>query len=224
MFIVEKKPKSVSAEAYKSLRTNLQYSSFDKEYRTIVVTSSEPGEGKSTTAGNLAIVLAQGEANVLLVDCDMRKPTLHKRFKMSNTKGLSDLLVSKSNLGSEVDKIVQKYSNNLSVITAGKIPPNPSEMLGSKSMERFLEDMKGIYDYIVLDTPPVQAVTDAQILARKVDGVLLVIRANKTKKEVVNNSVNAINNINGNLIGIVLNGVDTTSQKYYHYYEEEGKK
>lgn len=217
MFIVEKKPKSVSAEAYKGLRTNIQYSSFDKDYKTIVVTSSDPGEGKSTTSGNLALVLSQGESKVLLVDCDMRKPTLHKRMKISNDKGLSDLLVSKGSRN--INSVSHTYSKNLIVITAGKIPPNPSEMLASKAMSNFLEEMKKEFDYIVLDTPPINAVTDSQILAGKVDGVLLVLRANKTKKDVVANSINTIKRMNSNLIGIVLNGVDKKLQKYYDYSE-----
>lgn len=218
MFIVEKKPKSISTEAYKSLRTNIQYSSFDDEYKTIVVTSSEPGEGKSTTSGNLALVLAQGESNVLLIDCDMRKPTLHKKFAISNTSGLSDLLQCKSKMN--LEKISYKYNNNLTIITSGKIPPNPSEMLASKAMSNFLEEMKSKFDYIILDTPPIHAVTDSQILARKVDGVLLVVRANKTKKDLVNNSINSIKNIKANFIGVVLNGVDISDNKYYQYYGE----
>lgn len=218
MFIVEKKPKSISTEAYKSLRTNIQYSSFDDEYKTIVVTSSEPGEGKSTISGNLALVLAQGESNVLLIDCDMRKPTLHKKFAISNTSGLSDLLQCKSKMN--LEKISYKYNNNLTIITSGKIPPNPSEMLASKAMSNFLEEMKSKFDYIILDTPPIHAVTDSQILARKVDGVLLVVRANKTKKDLVNNSINSIKNIKANFIGVVLNGVDISDNKYYQYYGE----
>lgn len=218
MFIVEKKPKSISAEAYKSLRTNIQYSSFDNEYKTIVVTSSEPGEGKSTVSGNLAIVLSQGEANVLLIDCDMRKPTIHKKFTVTNTNGLSDLLHCKNKMS--LESISFKYNNNLTIITSGKIPPNPSEMLASRAMSNFLEEMKKKFDYIILDTPPIHAVTDSQILARKVDGVLLVVKSNKTKKELVNNSIKSIEKINANLIGVVLNGVDNSSNKYYQYYGE----
>lgn len=216
MFIVEKKPKSICTEAYKSLRTNIQYSSFDDEYKTIVVTSSEPGEGKSTVSGNLALVLAQGEAKVLLIDCDMRKPVLHKIFKLTNANGLSDLLHCKNKMS--LESISFKYNDNLTIITSGKIPPNPSEMLASKAMENFLKEMKSKFDYIILDTPPIHAVTDSQVLSRKADGVLLVVRANKTKKDLVNNSIESIKNINAKLIGIVLNGVDNSTNKYYQYY------
>ena len=160
MFIVEKKPKSVAAEAYRSLRTNIQYSSFDNKYQTLVVTSANPDEGKTTVAGNLALALAQGESKVLLVDCDMRRPSIHKTFKISNTYGISDLLVGNKKL----ESVANKYNDNLSIVPAGKIPPNPAEMLASKAMTAFLEEMKNYFDYIVLDTPPLQAVTDAQVL------------------------------------------------------------
>lgn len=217
MFVVEKKPKSIAAEAYRTLRTNIQYSSFDKEYRTIVVTSSEPGEGKTVTSGNLALVLAQGENKVLLIDCDMRKPSIHKNFRISNESGLAELLLHKKTM----EDVAWKYNDNLTLIPAGKIPPNPSEMLGSKAMGTFLDEMKKHFDYIIIDTPPLGAVTDAQILSTKVDGTILVVKAGSTKKDVVMNSVNLVKKVNGNLIGTVLNGVDNTKNKYYYYYGNE---
>ena len=217
MFIVEKKPKSVAAEAYRSLRTNIQYSSFDNKYQTLVVTSANPGEGKTTVAGNLALVLAQGESKVLLVDCDMRRPSIHKKLRISNTYGISDLLVGNKNM----ESVEHKYKKNLTVVSAGKIPPNPAEMLASKAMTAFLEEMKKHFDYIVLDTPPLQAVTDAQILSTKVDGTLIVVRAGVTKKEAVHNAISIINKVNGNIIGTVLNGADNSRDKYYYYYGDE---
>ena len=217
MFIVEEKPKSIAAEAYRSLRTNMQYSSFDDKYKVIVVTSSDPGEGKSTTAGNLAMALAQGGNSVLLVDCDMRKPSIHKKFKISNVAGLTDLLINKY----VMEEIVYKFNDNLTVVTSGNIPPNPSEMLDSISMRKFLTEMREEFDYIILDTPPLQAVTDAQILSTKADGTLLVVKAEKTKKESVLNSINLIKKVNGNIIGTVLNGVDNKRNKYYYYYGEK---
>lgn len=220
MFIVEKKPKSIAAESYRTLRTNIQYSSFDKEYKTIVVTSSEPAEGKTTTAGNLAIAIAQGESKVLLIDCDMRKPSLHKRFRISNNYGLSDLLIHKKTM----EDVAVQYNQNLAIISAGKVPPNPSEMLGSKAMTTFLEEMKNHFDYIIMDTPPIGAVTDSQVLSTKVDGTILVVKAGQTKKDVVMNSVNAIKKVNGNLIGTVLNGVEQSKNKYYYYYGSEESK
>ena len=219
MFIVEKKPKSVAAEAYRSLRTNIQYSSFDNKYQTLVVTSANPGEGKTTVAGNLALVLAQGESKVLLVDCDMRRPSIHKLFKISNTYGISDLLVGNKKL----ESVANKYNDNLSIVPAGKIPPNPAEMLASKAMTAFLEEMKNYFDYIVLDTPPLQAVSDAQILSTKVDGSIIVVRAGVTKKEAINNAVSIIKKVKGNIIGTVLNVAETKKDKYYYYGDESSR-
>lgn len=217
MYIVEKESKSIAAEAYRTLKTNIQYSSCDNQYKTIVITSSNPGEGKSTTSGNLALTLAQGEDKVLLVDCDMRKPSIHKKFRLTNTYGLSDVLIQKQN----VMDIAHKYNENLHILTAGKVPPNPAEMLGSKTMTAFLEEMKKYFDYIILDTPPLQAVTDAQILSTKSDATLLVVRAGVTKKECVNNSISLLRKVNANIIGTVLHAVDNTRNKYYYYYGNE---
>ena len=215
MFVMEKAPKSIDAEAYRSLRSNIEYSSFDDEYRVIVVTSSVPGEGKSTTAGNLAIALAQSGNSVLLVDCDMRKPSIHKKFKISNAAGTAELLLRKKLF----EEVANKYNENLTIITAGKIPPNPSEMLASRAMTAFIEEMKKEFKYIILDTPPLQAVTDAQVLSTKADGVLLIVRAGSTKREMVFNSVDLIKKVQGKVIGTVLNGVENKKNNYYYYGE-----
>lgn len=217
MFIVEQEPKSIPAESYRTLRTNIQYSSFDNPYQTIVVTSSEPGEGKSTTSGNLALCLAQGDKRVILIDCDLRKPSIHKKFKISNIVGLSDVIIGKE----ELSTAVHRHNKNLIVLTSGKIPPNPSEMLSSKAMSKLLEGLKKEFDYIILDTPPVQAVTDSQILSTKADGTILVIRAERTKKESVHNAVNLLKKVNANIIGTVLNGLSQDRNKYYYYYGEK---
>ena len=217
MFIVEKEPKSIAAESYRTLRTNIQYSSFDKEYKVIVITSSEPGEGKSTTAGNLALCMAQGDKKVILVDCDLRRPSIHKKFKVSNLAGLSDVIIGKSDLS----KVMHRYNKNLVLLTSGKIPPNPSEMLSSKSMENLLEKLRENFDYVILDTPPVQEVTDSQILSTKADGTILVVRAERTKKESVNNAINLLKKVNANIIGTVLNGTDLSRNKYQYYYGEK---
>ncbi|GAB6168260.1 CpsD/CapB family tyrosine-protein kinase [Clostridium carnis] len=216
MFIVEKEPKAIASESYRTLRTNLQYSSFDEEYKTIVVTSSEPGEGKSTTAGNLALSFAQGEKRVILIDCDLRKPSIHKKFKISNTSGLSDVLIGKE----KITTAVHRYNQNMFVLTSGKIPPNPSEMLGSKAMTKLLETLKEEFDYIILDAPPVQAVTDSQILSIKADGTILVVKAESTKKDSIQNAIGLLRKVNANIIGTVLNGVDNSRNKYYYYYGE----
>ena len=215
MFVMEKAPKSIDAEAYRSLRSNIEYSSFDDEYRVIVVTSSVPGEGKSTTSGNLAIALAQSGNSVLLVDCDMRKPSIHKKFKISNAAGTAELLLRKRLF----EEVANKHNENLTIITAGKIPPNPSEMLASRAMTAFIEEMKKEFKYIILDTPPLQAVTDAQVLSTKADGVLLVVKAGSTKKDAVLNSVDLIEKVHGKVIGTVLNGVENKKNNYYYYGE-----
>ena len=215
MFVMEKAPKSIDAEAYRSLRSNIEYSSFDDEYRAIVVTSSVPGEGKSTTSGNLALSLAQSGNKVLLVDCDMRKPSIHKKFKISNMSGTAELLLRKESF----EDVANCYNENLTIITAGKIPPNPSEMLSSRAMTAFIKEMKKEFKYIILDTPPLQAVTDAQVLSTKSDGVLLVVRAGSTKREMVLNSVDLIKKVHGKIIGTVLNGVENKKNNYYYYGE-----
>lgn len=215
MFVMEKAPKSIDAEAYRSLRSNIEYSSFDDEYRAIVVTSSVPGEGKSTTSGNLALSLAQSGNKVLLVDCDMRKPSIHKKFKISNMSGTAELLLRKESF----EDVANCYNENLTIITAGKIPPNPSEMLSSRAMTAFIKEMKKEFKYIILDTPPLQAVTDAQVLSTKADGVLLIVRAGSTKRDAVLNSVDLIKKVKGKVIGTVLNGVENKKNSYYYYGE-----
>lgn len=215
MFVMEKAPKSIDAEAYRSLRSNIEYSSFDDEYRAIVVTSSVPGEGKSTTSGNLALSLAQSGNKVLLVDCDMRKPSIHKKFKISNISGTAELLLRKESF----EDVANFYNENLTIVTAGKIPPNPSEMLSSRAMTAFIKEMKKEFKYIIIDTPPLQAVTDAQVLSTKSDGVLLVVRAGSTKRDAVLNSVDLIKKVQGKVIGTVLNGVENKKNSYYYYGE-----
>ena len=214
MFIVDEKPKSIAAEAYRTLRTNIQYSSFDEEIRTIVVTSSEPGEGKSTTAGNIAISFAQAAKKTVIIDCDLRKPSLHKKFKISNIGGLSDILIGKE----KIDDVIHHFNEELDVITSGKLPPNPAEMLGSRTMERLLVALKERYDIIILDTAPLQAVTDAQILSTKSDGIILVVRAHATKRESVIQAKGLIEKVGGKILGTVLNGVENSRGKYYYYY------
>ncbi|NLK93566.1 MAG: CpsD/CapB family tyrosine-protein kinase [Clostridiales bacterium] len=217
MFIVEEKPKSIVSENYRVLRTNIQYSSFDKDIKSIVITSSEPSEGKSTTAGNIALSFAQTNEKTIIVDCDLRKPSLHKKFKVSNLLGLSDVLIGKESLEGSVNK----YNDYLDILTSGKIPPNPAEMLGSKTMEKLLEVLKEKYRYVILDTAPLQAVTDAQILSTKVDGIILVIRAEKTKKESMLQAKGLLEKVGANIIGTVLNGVESSRHKYYYYYGNE---
>ncbi|MDJ8944474.1 CpsD/CapB family tyrosine-protein kinase [Clostridium perfringens] len=217
MLILENNPKSVAAESYRTLRTNIQYSSFDKPVKSIVITSSEPGEGKSTTSANLALSFAQDGKKVILIDCDLRKPVLHKKFQVSNSRGLSEFLIGKV----EFSKVVYKHKSGLHVLTSGLVPPNPAEMLASKSMEYLLEQLEEKYDYIILDTPPVNAVTDSKILSTKVDGTILVVKYGYTKKDAVLESVKGLRVVNANIIGTVFNGEENQIGKYYHYYKKD---
>ncbi|AQS03687.1 CpsD/CapB family tyrosine-protein kinase [Clostridium beijerinckii] len=220
-FVVEKKPKSIVSEAYRTLRTNIQYSSFDKTIKTIVITSAEAAEGKSTVSGNLALSFAQNEKKVIIVDCDLRKPSVHKNFKLSNLSGLSEVLIGKENL----DKVIQSRNENLDILTSGKIPPNPSEMLSSTAMTNLIQKLGEKYDIVILDSAPLQAVTDAQILSTKADGTILVVRAQRTSRESVIDAKNLLTKVGANILGTVLHAVENTRGKYYYYYgsSEEGK-
>jgi capsular exopolysaccharide synthesis family protein len=219
-FVIEQKPKSIAAEAYRTLRTNIQYSSFDKEIKTIVVTSAQAAEGKSTVSGNLALAFAQNEKKVIIVDCDLRKPSVHKNFKISNLKGLSEVLIGKEKL----DEVIQSRNENLDILPSGKIPPNPSEMLASSSMNNLIENLKQKYDIVILDSAPLQAVTDAQILSTKVDGTILVIRAQRTNRQAVSEAKNLLTKVGSNIIGTVLHAVENTRGKYYYYYGSNNEK
>lgn len=214
MFIVSKDPKSIAAENYRILRTNIQYSSFDNEIKRILVTSSVPGEGKSTTVGNLALTFAQDEKKTIIIDCDLRKPTIHKRFNISNTFGLSDVMLDHKT----ISKAIHNVDKNLYVLPSGKIPPNPSEMLGSKTLDTLLDELSKLYDVIIIDSPPLLAVTDAQILSKKVDGTVLVVRSNFTKKDSVLAAKEVLNKVKANILGAVLTRADEKKHGYYYYY------
>ena len=203
MLLVDKEPKSSAAESYRGLRTSLEYSSIDKELKHIVVTSSEPGEGKSTVVCALSSVIAQNNKKVIILDCDLRRPTIHKKFGISNSIGLTEYIVGKNDLNS----IIQELNENLNIITSGRIPPNPSEVLSSKTMENLLKVLSERYDYIILDTPPLTVVTDSQILAGKCDGTILVVRAEATSKESIIKAYKELEKVRANVLGSVLNGI-----------------
>ncbi|MEG1254508.1 CpsD/CapB family tyrosine-protein kinase [Clostridium sp.] len=221
MLIAKAMPNSISAEAYRMLRTKIKYSSIDKQVKTIVVTAAEAAEGKSTVAGNLAVTLSQSGSRVVLIDCDLRRPSLHRKFNVSNVKGLTDYLIEKF----ELKDVVNIVGNNLHLITAGGIPPNPAEVIGSKRLESFIGMLGQSYDYIIIDTPPVMAVTDAQILAAKSDATLLVVRNSKTKGKSICRAYEELTKVGANVIGAVLNAIDNgRKDSYYYYYSEETKK
>jgi capsular exopolysaccharide synthesis family protein len=216
MLVVESKKKSVDSEAYRILRTNIQYSSVDNPLKIIAITSAEAEEGKSTIAGNIALSFSENNKSVLIIDCDLRKPSIHKKFKISNLNGLSEVLTGKETL----EDCIKIYHNNLCILTSGTVPPNPAEMLNSNAATRLLELLKSKYDLIILDTAPILAVADAQIISAKADGTLIVVRAMKTKRESVIEAKNLLNKVGANIIGIILNRVPNSRMKYTKYYEE----
>lgn len=225
MLVTKKMPRSLSAEAYRSLRTSIKFSSIDKPIKTIVITSSLIGEGKSTVVGNLAYSLNQDGSRVLVIDCDLRKPSIHENFLLSNEKGLVDVLVGKSDLKS----VTKKIEDSLFLITAGTIPTNPAEILGSKEMEDLIKELSINFDYIILDTPPILPVSDTLLLASKADATLIVVKARKTKEKVVKESYDQLVEAKANVIGTILNESDKSlDNKYYGNYEEiknkKGKK
>lgn len=220
MFIVDKLPKSITAESYRSLRTNIQYSSIDKQVKTLVVTSSNAGEGKSTVAGNLAYTFFQNGKRVLIIDCDLRKPSLHRKFNVSNEEGLTDVLVGTSKL----NNVMKKIDDNLYLLTTGTLPPNPAEIIGSNTMENFLEQCKINFDYIILDTPPILPVTDSKLLAIKADATVVVVRSEISKSKHVSQAFKELEKVNANIIGTILNDVEMYSEKLYYDYSNKSKK
>ncbi|MCT2534624.1 CpsD/CapB family tyrosine-protein kinase [Aquibacillus koreensis] len=212
--ITKLNPRSPISEQYRTIRTNLQFSSVDNEIQSMLVTSSGPAEGKSSTVANLAIVFAQQGKKVLLIDADMRKPTLHYTFRMDNRRGLSSVLVGETILD---ESIVKSDVKDLDLLSCGPIPPNPSELLGSKAMERLIRDAKGYYDLIIFDTPPVLAVTDAQILANICDGAIMVVRSKQTEYEAGQKARDLLMPAKAKLLGVVLNDKEQKKGQYYYY-------
>ncbi|CDM69237.1 Capsular polysaccharide biosynthsis protein [Clostridium bornimense] len=219
--VMEEEPRSLEAECYRTMVTNIQYSSIDSRCKTIVVTSSQKGEGKTTISGNLALSLAGWGNRVVLIDCDIRRAALHKAFNISNSKGLTDVLVNQASL----KDVAVGIKETLLLIPAGRVSPNPTELLNSKAMELLLEELKETCDYVILDTAPVEAVADAQILSAKADGTLVVIKSGDTRINVIQDALNLLNKVRGKILGVVLNATeDGRLSKMYQYYGEEHKK
>ena len=220
--IVHEQAKSPIAEAFRTLRTNIQFAQIDGELKTIMFTSAGPGEGKSTTCANTAVALAQSGKNVILIDCDLRKPVQHKIFGKRN-KGITNALVEEVAVASLLQ---DTEVEGLRLLTSGPIPPNPSELLGSAKMVEILELLEAEADYVVVDAPPVVAVTDACVLASKVDGVLLVISSGVAKPEMAQKAKDLLTKANGRILGAVVNRVEIEEEHayYYYYYGSEGKK
>ena len=209
-------PRSGVAEAYRSLRTNIEFASIDAPIRTLLVTSSVPGEGKTTTASNVAIVFAQAGRRVLLVDADLRKPGVHRAFDVPNTHGLTSLLRDEQ---VDLGAIAQRTElDNLRLLTTGPLPPNPAELLGSQRMRATLDRLQADHDLVILDSPPLQAVTDAAIVSSFVDGTLFVIDAARSRQGAVRQGREALAKAGANVLGAVLNRVPAGAHSDYASY------
>ncbi|TDM03843.1 CpsD/CapB family tyrosine-protein kinase [Macrococcus carouselicus] len=217
--IVKTHPKSPVSEQYRTIRTNIIYSAIDHPVQKVIFTSAAPGAGKSTTAANVALAFAQTGKRTILIDADLRRPTIHYSFETTNNTGLSTLIVSDLSL----NEIVKKTSDeNLDLIMAGPIPPNPAELLQSKKMQNLLILLAEHYDHIIIDTPPVLSVTDTSILSRFVDGVVLVTNVQANNRDELKKAKESLTNSKANIIGIVLNNKKiNTNESYYYYYNDQ---
>ncbi len=213
--ITHSNSKSPISEQYRTLRTNIQFSSLDEEMQTIMVTSPGPGEGKSTTISNLAVVMAQQGKRVLLIDTDLRKPTAHHTFRQTNTRGLTNVLTRQMTVE---DAIRETEIEHLSILPSGPVPPNPSELLGSMAMEQLIKNLTLEFDTILFDCPPILAVTDAQIMANVCQGVVLVVKSGGTEIEGAIKAKERLENVNAKLLGVVLNDKLMKEGSYYYYY------
>lgn len=208
-------PKSQAAEAYRTLRTSIQFAGLDHKCRTVVVTSSSPGEGKSTTVANFGVVAAQAGQRVCVVDSDLRRPTLHRIFGLNNGRGLTTALLE----GLPFTDVAQPTAvPNLFVLTSGAVPPNPAELVGSQRMRECLDGATADFDLVLLDSPPIVSVSDAIALAAIADGIILVIHVGKVPHEVVRRAVGQIEAVKGRILGVLMNSVNLKRDGYYYDY------
>ena len=209
-------PRSRVAESYRILRTNLEFASIDQPVRTVLVTSAMPSEGKTVTASNLAVAMAQAGKRVLLVDADVRKPGIHDLFNLANTRGLTELLrnptLSHSSLIQATD------AEGLAILSAGAIPPNPAEILASQRMRALVATLTGSYDLIIFDSPPLEVVTDAALLSSYLNGTVLVVEARRGRRSHLRNAREALTKANANVMGVVLNGLKPSARGDYGGY------
>jgi len=208
-------PKSIAAEAYRSLRTSIQFAGLDHKCRTILVTSSSPGEGKSTTVSNFGVVMAQTGSRICLIDSDLRRPTLHRVFGLGNGRGLTTALLD----GLPFSQVAQStVVPNLFVLPSGPVPPNPAELVGSNRMRESLEAAVEDYDMILLDSPPLVSVSDAVALAAFTDGVVLVVQTGKVPHDVIRRAAAQLHAVKGRVLGVVMNAVNLKRDGYYYDY------
>ncbi|GAB6099372.1 CpsD/CapB family tyrosine-protein kinase [Halanaerocella petrolearia] len=215
--IVEYNPKLPASESYRELRTNISYLSPDEPLNKIAITSSVPSEGKSLTVANLAISIAHNNQKVIIIDADLRKPSQHKFYGLPNYEGLSNILTGELSF---IEGLQETQIDGLSLISTGFVPPNPAELLSSYKMEEVINAAEEKADFVIVDTPPVIAVTDATIVARRIDGILLVVASYETEREMLVESKEKLEKANANIIGTILNKdpVDKGSSYNYKYY------
>jgi capsular exopolysaccharide synthesis family protein len=215
------KPQSNISEAYRTIRTGIEFSNLDKDLKIICITSSKKDEGKTTVLSNLGVSFAKIDKKVLLIDADLRNPSISKMFDTSNTQGIMDILLGKRNIQDCVKKTKQE---NLYILTGGTIPPNPAEVLSSKKMSEFIESIKDEYDYIFIDSPPVGVVSDASIISAYSDGVIFVVGANEVDSNLAKIAKERLDSVKANIVGVILNKFKTdTNSEYYNYYYNENK-
>ena len=222
-FITHYDSRSPVSEAYRASRTNLDFGGAGKQLNTLVFTSAVPSEGKSTTVANLAIVMGQDDKHILLIDCDMRKPVIHRRFGLLN-RGLSNCFAEDLPLKEVIQADVFP---NLDVVTSGPVPPNPAELLGSKKMKALLQEAAEAYDYVFLDMPPVLAVTDAALMSSQVDGTVLILGSGDISPDEGKQAKSLLEKVHANILGVILNKVPQHHKSgyyYYYYYDEDHHK
>ena len=213
-------PRSPVAEAYRTLRTNIEFASVDEPVKVILVTSAIPGEGKTTTAANLAAVFAQAGHATLLVDADLRKPGVHRIFNLPNAQGLTNLLRSDEAIVRDLAQATEQ--EHLTVLTTGPLPPNPAELLRSSRMHTVMERLAASAEFVIVDSPPLQAVTDAAILSALVDGTVMVIDAGRTRSGAVRNGRETLAKVGARVLGVTLNGMSESMSGDYYYYDYYG--
>lgn len=222
-FITHYDSRSPVSEAYRAIRTNLQFAGAGKQLKTLGFTSAIPGEGKSTTVANLAIAMGQDDKKILLIDCDMRKPVVHRRFGLLN-RGLSNCFAEDLPLKEVIQADVFP---NLDVVTSGPVPPNPAELLGSKKMKDLLQEAAETYDYVFLDMPPVLAVTDAALMSSRVDGTVIILGSGDIGPDEGKQAKELLEKVHANILGVILNKVPQHHKSgyyYYYYYDENHNK
>ncbi|MBW5447128.1 polysaccharide biosynthesis tyrosine autokinase [Cohnella sp. CFH 77786] len=213
--ITHANPTSPISKAYRTLRTNIQFTSIDNQNRVIMVTSSQAGDGKTTTISNLAVAYAQDGKKVLLIDCDLRKPSLHHLFHLSNRVGVSSVVSGQKEWN---EAIHPTFVDRLSVLTSGPIPPNPSEIAGSNKMRDLIKELLNHFDYLFIDTPPLLVVPDGIIISSYCDGVVLVVRAEKTKQQTALKAKNSLDYVKSKILGVVINDKKRDPNNYYYEY------